>query len=450
MPRFDSSGRIVSGTGSGVVAVNGEVIAHGGVANWLAPGQVIFQNSADDKLYIYDAHTPAKPPVMLTPPNGGANALAAGGGRWIAWLAGTGLYGPSGLIDGAGRLAGVSMEQDGRGAASAQGHIAITDNENQGFKIIGLNGEVTLEVTGTYALSMHVLNGTTAVWVDERNRPRAVGLPDPDVPAMPLYAIRAVQVSGVFYVLAGTNDGLILYPWHDASHGWKYAGDAFYPTAFVRDNSLVSIAFATGAGETPESLRVWNVNVDADAKVPLRPSAPTPTPEPPTPSPDPEPVPMPEIPAELNDQRALVSEVRNTLYPGMEGRPLNSNAKAFQITKHVAWRLRHLGIGLVRAKAGSDNNVEGYTSDVIALKSGAHWDVLQAAEESAFPSWDLVPEQHWPAVAPRWAEPVNPGGGLPVPPVDPQPQPQPNPDTGAPAWARQLIADVAAIRQHFR
>ena len=144
------------------------------------------------------------------------------------------------------------------------------------------------------------------------------------------------------------------------------------------------------------------------------------------------------IPEALRDQLALVTEVRNALYPDKIGQPLNSNAKAFQITKHVAWRLRHLEIGLVKAKPGSSNNVEGYTSDVVALKSGAHWDVLVGSEEGAFPAWGLVEEQHWPAVAPRWAPPIDPATG------DVTPKPAPGPvDTSV---AAQIAAAVAPLK----
>lgn len=414
MPRFDQDGRLLTGTGSGVVSVNGEVIAHGGVANWLMPGKAIFQNASDDKLYIFDVYTPAKPPMKLPLPNGGANALAAGGGKWIAWLAGTGLYGPSGVIDASGRLAGVSQEQDGRGAASPEGHIAVTDNENRGFKIIGPNGEVTLEVTGTYALSMHVLSGTAAVWVDEHHRPRAVGMPEPDAPAMALFAIRAVRVNGALYVLAGTNDGLIFYPWHDASHGWKYAGDAFYPTHFVRDGSLVSVAFATGAGETPESIRVWNVNVSTDEKIALgAPAPPAPQPQPQPPPQSTEPVPMPEIP----DQTATVARVREK-YPT----PLGASHAAclLEIAREIGQ-----GAGLLRKETGTNILLPDgvrVAQDIIVFPNGDGYDCLGSGETVATPTWG-GPVEGSPFPASRYyaVSGEQPVPGTPIPPVPPLP-----------------------------
>ena len=123
---------------------------------------------------------------------------------------------------------------------------------------------------------------------------------------------------------------------------------------------------------------------------------------------------MPEIPAALDNQLALVTEVRNTLFPDRVGQPLNDPAKAMLFTKHVAWRLREHGVGLVRAKVGSGNNVDGYTSDIVALRNGVHWDIqIDGHTGAAFPTWALVEDpENYPPIAARW-----------VPAVDPEPPP---------------------------
>lgn len=168
---------------------------------------------------------------------------------------------------------------------------------------------------------------------------------------------------------------------------------------------------------------------------------PPPPPSPPDPQPlPPEPVMDFPIPDALKDQRALVTEVRNTLYPDMIGRPLNDPARAFQITKHVAWRLRAHGVGLVKAKPGSANNVEGFTNDIVALSNGAHWDVLIGGDGDAFPSWSLVEEQHWPAIVSRWTPAVDPAGDGPDPPRDDD---QPEPSLQLPENVRALLIQFA-------
>jgi hypothetical protein len=171
------------------------------------------------------------------------------------------------------------------------------------------------------------------------------------------------------------------------------------------------------------------------------------------PEPKPEPVPMPEIPVELHDQLALVTEVRNALYPDKIGQPLNDPAKAFAITKRVAWRLRQFGVGLVKAKPGSANNVEGYTSDVVALASGVHWDTLVDGNEgAAFPAWarEENPANN-PPIAARWAPAVDPGE------TNPEPKPEPKPADDALAKrvealelvAKQLNSDLSAARSEI-
>ncbi|HXG71340.1 MAG TPA: hypothetical protein VNJ04_12110 [Gemmatimonadaceae bacterium] len=252
---------MISGVGNGVVAVDGLEIARGGVSNWLNPGVGIFQNSADDCLYVFDATAPVKLATR------GANTLAAGGGSWLAWLSGYGLYGAAGLVDARACLAGTSQEQDGRGAASPDGSIAICRDQQSGvgFAIVGPGGDVTQEQPDTIALSMQVLDSTTAVWVDAQNRVRACGrLPDPAPLATPVYAVRAIQLSGAWYVLASVGDGLVLHPWADATRGWRVVtGEAFYPAIMATGAFTADVAYAARAGELPEDLRTAHVDVSA-------------------------------------------------------------------------------------------------------------------------------------------------------------------------------------------
>ena len=145
---------------------------------------------------------------------------------------------------------------------------------------------------------------------------------------------------------------------------------------------------------------------------------------------------MPDVPDTLHNQLALVTEVRNTLFPNLVGKPLNDPKKAFAVTKNVAWRLRAHGVGLVKAKQGSDNNVEGFTSDIVALANGVHWDVLVDGNGgAAFPNWAIEENPaNYPPIAARWVPPINPGG-------TPAPDPDPTPD---PTNLKALIAKEVA------
>lgn len=141
---------------------------------------------------------------------------------------------------------------------------------------------------------------------------------------------------------------------------------------------------------------------------------------------------MPDVPDALHNQLALVTEVRNTLFPNLVGKPLNDPKKAFAVTKNVAWRLRAHGVGLVKAKQGSANNVEGFTSDIVALANGVHWDVLVDGHDgAAFPNWAMEENPaNYPPIAARWVPPISPGG-----------TPAPDPD---PANLKALIAKEVA------
>lgn len=132
------------------------------------------------------------------------------------------------------------------------------------------------------------------------------------------------------------------------------------------------------------------------------------------PSPKPEPTPVPEYPVPValqQDYTALVRGVRDALFPDKVGQPLNDPAKAMRLTKHVAWRLRDHGVGLVKAKPGSENNVDGYTSDIVAISNGVHWDIqIDGHTGAAYAQWAMEPNPaNYPAIAARWVPAVDPG-----------------------------------------
>jgi hypothetical protein len=163
---------------------------------------------------------------------------------------------------------------------------------------------------------------------------------------------------------------------------------------------------------------VWDLAALPKEEAPVTP-IPNPPPAPkPNDPPKPEP-PVSQIPAELQDQFAVVSAVRNELFPDKVGEPLHDGEKAALWAKHVAWRLRHLGVGLAKAKPGSDNHggacpeaPEGITTDIVALATGEHWDIQQDGHDgAAFPRWGLEPNPaNYPAIAARWIPAMNPGG----------------------------------------
>ena len=131
---------------------------------------------------------------------------------------------------------------------------------------------------------------------------------------------------------------------------------------------------------------------------------------------------------DLEDQKALVAQVRKELFPDKfqpghpqanpEGfLPLHDLEKAALWAKHVAWRLRSLGVGMVKAKPGSANHggansisAGGYTTDIVATADGVHWDFqIDGAEGAAFPTWAKEEDaSNYPPVASRWVPAFDP------------------------------------------
>jgi hypothetical protein len=133
----------------------------------------------------------------------------------------------------------------------------------------------------------------------------------------------------------------------------------------------------------------------------------------------------------------IVQKVRDTLFPGNQ--PLNDRVKAFQITKHVAWMLRHQGWKLVTAKPGSLNNVEGHTGDIIAKDDGFHVDILEDGEGKAFAAWQEHHDQaEKDAIRPRVVPPI------PMPPLFGNEE---EPDAPQSANLTPILEAIAALRQ---
>lgn len=84
------------------------------------------------------------------------------------------------------------------------------------------------------------------------------------------------------------------------------------------------------------------------------------------------------------------------------GVPLGGPCGAFEITKRVAWDLRHSGAGLLSKPSG--NQCDGYASDIIAYADGRIVDILGDGGSSNTPQW--VPGEDVDAA--RWRPAVKP------------------------------------------
>jgi hypothetical protein len=144
----------------------------------------------------------------------------------------------------------------------------------------------------------------------------------------------------------------------------------------------------------------------------------------------------PELDHLLRDRSDLVKAIRRDLSGLPDDEPWPGKANALAVVKALAWALRGEGWGLVAAKPGSENNVEGFTTDVIALSDGEHVDVLIDSGGNNFATWDPVRhradwQQSWnDAIASRWLPALAPEGP-PAPHTDAPPPPDEPPSNDA-------------------
>lgn len=97
---------------------------------------------------------------------------------------------------------------------------------------------------------------------------------------------------------------------------------------------------------------------------------------------------------------AYVAQVKERLQAA--GVSLSGPCGAFEITKRVAWDLRHSGAGLLSKPNG--NNCQGYATDIVAWRDRA-FDILGDGGGANNPSWQ---ETGVDDLYNRWRPPVEP------------------------------------------
>lgn len=139
------------------------------------------------------------------------------------------------------------------------------------------------------------------------------------------------------------------------------------------------------------------------------------------------------LPATAAAQPRLPDEVLRVLQEECDARPgPMPDDRAFgDLLNAVAWRTRHLGMGLSRKAGGHhvDSPVGPIAEDVICDRAtGHHWDVIAAAGVGrplscgGGPSIGVMPDPNRPCVPP-----VEPAGAAPSPGPSPTPAPTPAP-----------------------
>lgn len=272
MPRINQRGDVVQGLG----------------LVWLTDDLLIGQRPQPDGSWAVSTAPSIDGPWTVIDPRG-CNFIAAGGNNWAAF--GGSIFGPA-AVAGCAIPAGL----DGRGAASPDGTIALVKNPGtgQGLLLHRRDGSV-LERADIYPTDRTcVINRDQAVGWDARGWMWAVGLPVPQLlPGGLSFAPSVLFTVGRWWIAYHSSDanGYVCHPF-DSFDGFRIClPPAFYPNAILLMEPIARFAWSVDAGESPQALRVLDLDLLAP-RIPLLP----PTPEPPEPQPPDPPDPEPPEP----------------------------------------------------------------------------------------------------------------------------------------------------------
>ncbi len=299
MPRLSSSTHVAAGVAAQVSIDRGIVHPRGTAVCWLTPTRILFNALISEPgapeqwaLRTFDITTGAFGEV----PHGerGANAIAAaGGGKWLAWLAGVGVYDAAGNVWPAAGLAGPTVSGDGRGAAGRDGSLAMVADRGNGRELLLYPPSGPAIALPDIAIGKLTIESASVVIWTENNQAVAWGVPSPAPQLDPVFSAQSIWTGRERLLLVTGYDRLWLRKW-SAPLGYLVVPT---PTAFSADAialspDLVRVSWSRTAGEGPGDIQWLDVAV-ADLVQPVEPPTP-PDPEPPDP-PDPEP-PDPEPP----------------------------------------------------------------------------------------------------------------------------------------------------------
>lgn len=277
MQRLNTRGELLSGNGGAVSVLTlgqkpdeARVLAdRGTVAQWWNDDKAIYQCVRDDVWIIELADLRQGVAQMLVPR--GCNELSAHEGRWMAFLAGYGLFGNAVTNpddeEGVYRDAGLSpVGTDGRGPMADDGTIGLTAyRQGPGpVELVPPGGTLgahnnTRIFPSPYGL--YILDENRAVW----NEGAAIGMPSPTLLPGALRLRRVVANSQVWWIYWSNYVGLVAHPDNDLEHGhWIAAAAAFHHDVAVLPDGRLIVGYSTGVQELPAEGRlvdVWTLPV---------------------------------------------------------------------------------------------------------------------------------------------------------------------------------------------
>lgn len=428
MPRLNRHAQAVMGVGSGPASIDGQVIAPvGGCASWLDDNHVIY--STGHAIEVLDVRNGRVTQAAAE----GANELAAGGGRWLAFSGVSGLFGALTLPPG-----GVSLTiTDGRGAIGRDGTLAYIPVRRDGLPTIlrAPDGSETAITDPAGAYGLQVLGPGQAIWMGGRS----IGIVPPRLRRPEGRVVLAVVGGARWAVYWSAGVGLVAHPSADDSQVvvLERRPIAFYHDAVGLADAL-HVAWSTGQGEHPHELVKMAVS---EADLVAWPADGHPAPQP-TPVPNPTPEPRPEDPVSFDDsaQIALISRIAREVdaeKPGLRSRDLEAYQRlvawrCYQRDKRIGRKSNHgTSVAISRAALGIRYDLDADTSGRVRMTA-----VDYVRDETSLPNgpWKYgtqngirpQPEIHRNELQ-YWIAPAPAEGGDQDDPGDSQPKPGPGP-----------------------
>lgn len=423
---LNSRGQVAAGVGSGIVSIDGRVIAGGaGGAGWLTDDVVVYQicTAASCVIQSYNQTTNA----YATIAEGGANFISANGGVWAAWRSDVGLFTSTGFLCAA----------CGSATVAPDGAIAYKPDHNSfGPVVVRELSGATSTLFATAPRDLQLLGVGRAVAAHYDGRVEVIGLPAPVTldPSQGIWRPRATFAAGEWWIsyFHGGRGQVVLHPFSSTKGYVIHTGDHGFGHDIMGVGSTIVAAYAWNEGERPDDLR----RLDIDLSSPRSelssslPPPPAPTPAPPAPVPAPPPAPAPPAPPREQSLPAAACAVltaeRAKLPPSLAAL-CHENPAACPlgaILNAAAWAARDQGLGLSRKTGGNhtDSPVGKVAADVLMLADGTYWDVFSDVDGRAEVSCGGVSGR---ITDPNrgFVAPIAPSGGIPTPPQPPIPAP---------------------------
>lgn len=270
MPYVNRSGNIAHGVAGAGAYLNNAQFDSGGGGGWFLPDVIAYQHGGPDGWFVMLYGIIAKQFTrgvtdQASPFYGmGCNAIFSGGGVWAAWanLPGVGLFSNTGLHLPDAGLIGVGPAGEIAYVADYQSGVGTIVRERDGSEWLLSAGIV---------YSLHLLGNRRAIWNDERQVIRTIGIPQPRQ-LSGAWAPKACQINGEWWVCYFcASAGVVLHPF-DSFVGYPIVptGDAWIDMSPLDASpSAIKVVWSVTQGEGAGHIRDRVVDVVADQRVDL-------------------------------------------------------------------------------------------------------------------------------------------------------------------------------------